>query len=381
MKLKRLESIVQDVEPFASPKIELEQYATTPHLASRMVFTAHGLGDIEGRRVLDLGCGCAMLAICAEVMGSGCTTGFDIDADALQIAEANCERIGADVDFVLQDVRSLPSLRATNTELHSPHGRSAKEAHRVPMSNGLEPRQLAPRPYPPFDTVLMNPPFGTRCNGIDTRFVEAGLALGATAVYSLHKSSTREHFVRKARQWGVRCTVLAELRFNLDSSYAFHRQATKDVAVDLIRFSRDEPIPIVPLPCGPSHALQIDAAGEDVGTKINAKGSAEAVPAAQADGACSSSTAVDVQHLPAPPSETAPVHDEDGRYECEFDCGFYGDFDSVCAHEALCKFRSGAVDEDRDGEADGGGDEDGHGTASVSVSASVSGTPHVAGTK
>ena len=32
MKLKRLESIVQDVEPFASPKIELEQYATTPHL-------------------------------------------------------------------------------------------------------------------------------------------------------------------------------------------------------------------------------------------------------------------------------------------------------------------------------------------------------------
>ena len=120
MKLKRLESIVQDVEPFASPKIELEQYATTPHLASRMVFTAHGLGDIEGRRVLDLGCGCAMLAICAEVMGSGCTTGFDIDADALQIAEANCERIGADVDFVLQDVRSLPSLRATNTELHSP---------------------------------------------------------------------------------------------------------------------------------------------------------------------------------------------------------------------------------------------------------------------
>ena len=210
---------------------------------------------------------------------------------------------------------------------------------------------------------------------------EAGLALGATAVYSLHKSSTREHFVRKARQWGVRCTVLAELRFNLDSSYAFHRQATKDVAVDLIRFSRDEPIPIVPLPCVPSHALQIDAAGEDVRAEINAKGSAKAVPAAQADGACSSSTAVDVQHLPAPPSETAPVHDEDGRYECEFDCGFYGDFDSVCAHEALCKFRSGAVDEDRDGEADGGGDEDGHGTASVSVSASVSGTPHVAGTK
>ena len=98
MKLKHLESIVQEVEGFSDPKIRYEQYATTAHLASRMVFTAHGHGDIEGRRVLDLGCGCAMLAICAEVMGSSCTTGFDIDPDALRIAAANCDRLGAEVE-------------------------------------------------------------------------------------------------------------------------------------------------------------------------------------------------------------------------------------------------------------------------------------------
>ena len=44
-----------------------------------------------------------------------------------------------------------------------------------------------------FDTVVMNPPFGTRNPGIDTAFVLKGLQ-SANVVYSLHKTSTREVF-------------------------------------------------------------------------------------------------------------------------------------------------------------------------------------------
>lgn len=46
--------------------------------------------------------------------------------------------------------------------------------------------------YRAFDTVVMNPPFGTKHNaGMDMKFLAAGLKLARTAVYSLHKSSTR----------------------------------------------------------------------------------------------------------------------------------------------------------------------------------------------
>lgn len=33
VKLKKLESILQEVETFSNPKVHLEQYPTTPHLS------------------------------------------------------------------------------------------------------------------------------------------------------------------------------------------------------------------------------------------------------------------------------------------------------------------------------------------------------------
>lgn len=42
-----------------------------------------------------------------------------------------------------------------------------------------------------FDTIVMNPPFGTRNTGVDTAFVLKGMEYAST-VYSLHKTSTRD---------------------------------------------------------------------------------------------------------------------------------------------------------------------------------------------
>lgn len=39
MRLKDLESYLQDVDGFAEPKILLEQYPTPPHIAARMIYT------------------------------------------------------------------------------------------------------------------------------------------------------------------------------------------------------------------------------------------------------------------------------------------------------------------------------------------------------
>ena len=63
MKLKHLEAALQDMAIFEQPKVHLEQYPTTPHLAACVLYEAHNkYDDIENRAVLDLGCGTCMLS-------------------------------------------------------------------------------------------------------------------------------------------------------------------------------------------------------------------------------------------------------------------------------------------------------------------------------
>ena len=174
MKLKALESLLSDVNPdFVKPKVDLEQVSTSPHIAARMVFTAaNTYDDIEGQAVADFGVGPGVLSLGAHALGAAAVVGFDCDADALGLAAANFEAFDARgaIDLVQVDVQSLR------------------------LAGGG------------FDTVLMNPPFGTRNAGIDTAFVAQGMA-HASAVYSLHKSSTREHFARLAEARGWRLEV------------------------------------------------------------------------------------------------------------------------------------------------------------------------------
>ncbi len=85
MKLKELESHLQQVDAFESPKILLEQYPTRAHIAARVLHTAQAsFGDLEDKSVADLGCGCGVLSIGAVMLGAGAVVGFDIDPDALE---------------------------------------------------------------------------------------------------------------------------------------------------------------------------------------------------------------------------------------------------------------------------------------------------------
>jgi hypothetical protein len=170
MKLKQLESLLSDVNPdFVKPKVDLEQVSTSPHIAARMVFTAaNSYDDIENQAVGDFGVGPGVLSLGAHALGAAAVVGFDCDSDALGLAAANFTAFDARgaIDLVHVDVQTL----------------------RLGGNGG-------------FDTVLMNPPFGTRNAGIDTAFVTQGMA-HANAVYSLHKTSTRDHFVRLAEAKG-----------------------------------------------------------------------------------------------------------------------------------------------------------------------------------
>jgi len=161
-------------------------------------------GDIEGRTVADLGCGCGVLSLGCVMLGADFVTGFDIDPDALAIFQQNIEEFEMD-----------------NLELVN-----------------LDTRNIGPDWKGRVDTVVMNPPFGTKHNkGLDLVFLEAGLEMASTAVYSLHKTSTRDHVLSKARSWGAEGRVLAELRYDLPATYKHHKKASVDICVDFIRFS------------------------------------------------------------------------------------------------------------------------------------------------
>ncbi|XP_058213784.1 uncharacterized protein LOC131325501 isoform X3 [Rhododendron vialii] len=91
---------------------------------------------------------------------------------------------------------------------------------------------------PIVHTVVMNPPFGTRKKGADMDFLCAALKIASQAVYSLHKTTTREHVKRTAlRDYNAKSAeVLCELRFDVPQLYKFHKKKEVDIAVDLWRF-------------------------------------------------------------------------------------------------------------------------------------------------
>ncbi|XP_059616388.1 rRNA N6-adenosine-methyltransferase Mettl5 [Phlebotomus argentipes] len=206
LKLKKLEEFLQGVEAFDEPKILLEQYQTPPHIASCMLYEIQSqFGDLEGKIVADLGSGSGMLSIGAFLLGAEHTVGFEVDPDA---ASVFLENVGdmeiPSVDCVLSDItRNVQNSRFAKA----------------------------------FDTVVMNPPFGTKKNaGMDVKFLEVGIQLANTAVYSLHKTSTRDFIRKTGAQLGTEAKIVAQLRYNLDAAYKFHKKKSLDIDVDFWRF-------------------------------------------------------------------------------------------------------------------------------------------------
>ncbi|CAI9100393.1 OLC1v1037388C3 [Oldenlandia corymbosa var. corymbosa] len=204
MKLKQLEGLLGSLEQFSNPKIEFEQYPTGPHIASRMLYTAeNSFGDVSDKVVADFGCGCGTLGLAAALLGAEHVVGFDIDADSLEIARDNADELEVDMEFVQCDIRNL----SWNGQI--------------------------------INTIVMNPPFGTRRKGADMDFLSVALKVVASeSVYSLHKTTTRDHVRRTAlRDCNARSAeVICELRYDVPQLYKFHKKKEVDIAVDLWRF-------------------------------------------------------------------------------------------------------------------------------------------------
>jgi putative methylase len=194
---RSLEIKLAKLETLENPKLGLEQYPVSPEAASELLYMAgFEHNDLAGK-VVDLGTGTGRLAIGAAMVGAVDVLGLDVDKNSIQVAARNADLARVEVDWVVGDLDCVTG---------------------------------------DFQTVLMNPPYGTRSPHLDTRFLSRAFEL-APVSYSIHKSSTRSFLVEFARKNGRRVDEVRSLGMRIPHLFDFHRKKWETIQVDLYRLS------------------------------------------------------------------------------------------------------------------------------------------------
>lgn len=197
MRRKELEMILQKVPIFRDPSPNLEQYLTPANIAADIIFTAYQFGDIEGKIVVDLGCGTGIFAVGLYITGAKKIVGIDVDKKSIEIAKKHAEDNNLDVDFYVKDVKDV------------------KEK---------------------CDTVIMNPPFGAQKSNkkADRKFIERGFEI-SSVLYSLHLSKTISFIDKLVSSLGGKIEYSKDYVFPIKSAFEFHNKRVVNFDVTLLR--------------------------------------------------------------------------------------------------------------------------------------------------
>ena len=172
---------------FKQPIPELEQYSTPPDIALEIIKKVNASGNLSGK-VADLGCGTGRLAIAAAILGAK-VTGFEIDQKAISIAKDYSKLNNLEITWINQPIEGVEDS---------------------------------------FDTVIMNPPFGSQRPGADKIFLEKAMEIAAH-IWTIHLSGTRKFIEKLVEDNNYQIIELYEFRYPLEKTMPFH---SKDVSVE-----------------------------------------------------------------------------------------------------------------------------------------------------
>lgn len=170
---------------FYQPKPELEQYSTPVDIVAEMIKLANAQGDLSGK-VVDLGCGTGRLAIGAALLGAE-VTGYEIDDDALELAKSYSKKNDLEIEWINLAIENINKK---------------------------------------YDTVLMNPPFGSQRPGADRAFLKKSLEIG-TKIWTIHMAETKDFVKEFVEKNNGEILSAYEFDFPIKNSMPFH---TKDVS-------------------------------------------------------------------------------------------------------------------------------------------------------
>jgi len=197
MKQRKLEMLLEEIEGFSDPELELEQYQTPSLLAAEILHFAYMQGDLDDS-VQDLGCGTGILAIGAKLLGARTVVGYDMDPEALEIANINARKLGVEIDFVFSDIADI-------------------EGH--------------------VKTTVMNPPFGARVKGRDRPFLSSALRT-SEVIYSIHNRGSLA-FIQKFIKPAI-ITHSYVAKFPIKRIFDFHKKEREVIEVEIYRITVSE---------------------------------------------------------------------------------------------------------------------------------------------
>ncbi|HLD72186.1 MAG TPA: METTL5 family protein [Candidatus Nanoarchaeia archaeon] len=200
---KDLELELSKLKNFQNPSLELEQYATPEDIAADWVWQMALKGEVAGRIILDAACGPGILGIGLLLMGAKKVYFLDQDKEAIKLCQENYQAIQKEyelgsAEFIIEDISLFDE---------------------------------------PVDIVIQNPPFGTKNEHADKRFLEKAFSV-AKVVYSMHKFSTKTFVEAIAKDFEFKITHHWRYDFPIKATFEFHQKPVKIVDVGLWRMEK-----------------------------------------------------------------------------------------------------------------------------------------------
>jgi len=191
---------------FEAPKLKVEQYTTDSEIAAAVLWQAYYLRDIENKTIADLGSGTGILGLGALLLGAKKVFFVESDKSSIQTLELNlrfleekiCTKLVKKAIFLNKDIKDFNKK---------------------------------------VDTIVQNPPFGTKQKHADKIFLKKAFSL-ANVIYSFHKFET-EGFVNSiSKENGFEVTHLWKFDFPIKSTYSFHRKRIQRIKVGCWRMKK-----------------------------------------------------------------------------------------------------------------------------------------------
>lgn len=195
MSKKSIAIELSKLKVFENPKEKEEQYSTDSELASELLWNAFMLGDIKEKTVADFGAGTGILGIGALLLGAKKAYFVERDKKVIAILRENLIKIKKDYDVIEGDVADF------NIKV---------------------------------DTVIMNPPFGTRKRNADREFLIKAFDI-ANTVYSIHLKGSENFLEKLAYDEGKSVTNVWDGGLQLKKTMKHHKRNVHRAKVVMVR--------------------------------------------------------------------------------------------------------------------------------------------------
>lgn len=198
--IAKLTKQLSHLKKFEDPNSKKEQYSTPPEIAAMLIHYGVELGDIVGKKVSDLGAGTGILGIGALFANAAHCTFVEQDLHAAQILKQNVGQLAPHLQnaasILVQDMREY-TIKS--------------------------------------ETILMNPPFGTKERHADKPFFERAMTL-APIIYAFAKTATHRFIESISTDHAFEITHAWRFdSWRLAKSQHWHRKRAEYIDVTLYR--------------------------------------------------------------------------------------------------------------------------------------------------